>query len=139
MPRAFPETTAAAPAGHTQQWAFGVEGMTCASCVARIEKALTLPCRPTLMWPCTLPDPHDAQQSAAGGGCLGSPPAYLRTDSEEPVFGLRLQPGRHSVGCLRSVEPGSGKCAMALSSVSVVTYALLFKRWRPSPVELDRG
>ncbi|MFG8599181.1 heavy metal translocating P-type ATPase [Pseudomonas aeruginosa] len=41
MTRAFPETTAAAHAGPVQQWTFGVEGMTCASCVARIETALT--------------------------------------------------------------------------------------------------
>lgn len=41
MTRAFPETTAAVPAGSVQQWTFGIEGMTCASCVARIEKALT--------------------------------------------------------------------------------------------------
>ncbi|EIU1656623.1 heavy metal translocating P-type ATPase [Pseudomonas aeruginosa] len=41
MTRAFPETTAAAHAGLVRQWTFGVEGMTCASCVARIEKALT--------------------------------------------------------------------------------------------------
>ncbi|MBY5248986.1 heavy metal translocating P-type ATPase [Pseudomonas aeruginosa] len=41
MTRAFPETTAAAHAGPVRQWTFGVEGMTCASCVARIETALT--------------------------------------------------------------------------------------------------
>ncbi|HHW3010638.1 TPA: HAD-IC family P-type ATPase, partial [Pseudomonas aeruginosa] len=39
-------------------------------------------------------------------------------------------------GLLSPVVAGA---AMALSSVSVVTYALLLKRWRPAPVELDGG
>ncbi|MCE0975044.1 heavy metal translocating P-type ATPase [Pseudomonas aeruginosa] len=37
-------------------------------------------------------------------------------------------------GLLSPVVAGA---AMALSSVSVVTYALLLKRWRPAPLELD--
>ncbi|WP_411961212.1 heavy metal translocating P-type ATPase (plasmid) [Pseudomonas mandelii] len=41
MTNALPETTPAVPAGSVQQWTLGVDGMTCASCVARVEKALT--------------------------------------------------------------------------------------------------
>lgn len=39
-----------------------------------------------------------------------------------------------ALGLLSPVVAGA---TMALSSVSVVTYALLLKRWQPAPVELD--
>ncbi|WP_137820190.1 heavy metal translocating P-type ATPase [Pseudomonas sp. 2FG] len=41
MTSALPTSTAALPAGSVRQWTLGVAGMTCASCVARVEKALT--------------------------------------------------------------------------------------------------
>ncbi|MGH8354030.1 MAG: heavy metal translocating P-type ATPase [Pseudomonas sp.] len=40
MTSALPETVAAVPVGPVQQWTLGVAGMTCASCVTRVEKAL---------------------------------------------------------------------------------------------------
>lgn len=40
MTNTLPNITAAQSAGSVQQWTLGVAGMTCASCVARIEKAL---------------------------------------------------------------------------------------------------
>ncbi len=40
MTSALPETAAAVPGGPVRQWTLGVAGMTCASCVARVEKAL---------------------------------------------------------------------------------------------------
>ena len=53
-------------------------------------------------------------------------------DPPEPVLGLRLQPGRHSAGRVRPAQPGDRRRGDgAVSSVSVVSNALLLKRWKP--------
>jgi hypothetical protein len=65
-----------------------------------------------------------------GGGGAGHLAPHRGQDPAEPVLGLCLQRGRHSAGGAGLPEPGGGRAAMALSSVSVMSQRLLLKRWR---------
>ena len=52
-------------------------------------------------------------------------------DPAEPVLGVHLQRGGHPARRRRAPDPVFAGAAMALSSVSVVTNALMLRRWRP--------
>jgi Cu+-exporting ATPase len=56
----------------------------------------------------------------------------VRQDPPEPVLGLCLQRGRHPAGRAGLAQPRHRRRGHGLSSVSVVTNALLLRRWKGS-------
>jgi Cu+-exporting ATPase len=66
----------------------------------------------------------------AGGGRARHLAPHGAQDPAEPVLGLRVQRGRHPLAALGYLSPVVAGAAMALSSVSVLTNALLLHHLR---------
>lgn len=120
-------TTAAAlpltaPAAPTTAWTLPIEGMTCACCVARVEKALKKV--PGVLSAEVNLATEKAQVTVRGdSGAAEALIAAVEKAFIHNVIGVPLA----AFGLLNPVVAGA---AMALSSVSVVGNALLLRRWR---------